>query len=106
MKRVKSSLLVQIIGIVWMNYRLMKPNWLIGLLILSWSANQEPDLVGYTIYSKASTDSVFKRISSVHKQTSVKLIVDGRRNWTFYVTARTKTQESAPSNHVVVLRGY
>ena len=71
----------------------------IGLI---WDANSEPDLVGYKVYARASTASTFACITTLHKQTNVRLTVDGRRNWCFFLTARNATKESAPSNIVYI----
>jgi hypothetical protein len=76
--------------------------WLPYLVViaLTWDANTETDLVGYKVYARASTVSTFSCLTTLHKQTSARITVDGRRNWYFYVTARNKSVESKPSNIV------
>lgn len=93
-------------------------------ILLQWSANKEPDLVGYKIYGTTYTTKVatkrqppfntyttrttrypFKCLSTLHKQTTGKVIVSGTSNWRFYVTARNAVQESHSSNNVYVPRG-
>ncbi len=81
--------------------------WLItaGIIILSWDANTESDLAGYKVYSRASTQSTFNRMTTVGRQNKVSVKVDGRRNWYFYITAfNTSKLESAPSNIVYIPR--
>jgi hypothetical protein len=73
---------------------------------LQWEANKEPDIVGYKVYKKASTDKKWSNMTTLHKQTSVTFNVDGRRNWSFYVTVRNAVMESRSSNNVKVNRGY
>lgn len=77
-----------------------------AMIELTWSPNSEPDLVGYTLYARATTEPAFKRISTLHKQTSVKVNVDGRRHWILYLTARNAKFESRSSNNVIIRRGY
>jgi hypothetical protein len=78
----------------------------LAIIALQWDANIEPDLVGYRLYARPSTVVTFQPMSTMGKQTSVRVKVDGRRNWYFYLTARNATMESSPGNIVYVPRGY
>jgi len=74
------------------------------VITLAWEASPTPDVTSYKLYARASTESAFHCISTMHRQLEVKITVDGRRNWFLYVTAKNSSGESAPSNIVYVPR--
>jgi len=73
------------------------------LILLQWDSTGEPQ---HKVYARASTETVFKNVTSVGATNTAQVKADGRRNWYFYVTAARDGMESGPSNIVYVPRGY
>jgi len=76
---------------------------LLIIIALTWDATGEPQ---HKVYARASTEQVFRNITTVGATNRAQVKVDGRRNWYFYVTAKRDMLESPPSNIVYVPRGY